>query len=146
MSIVVPPYVTHIGDKVFSGCANLRKVVLSKSIKKIGDEVFQDCEKLQKIYVDQENTYFKSIDGVLYDYSVSVLIKCPRQKKSVVIPDTVTSIKAGAFMYCSQITSIVVPPNVTYIGRFAFMFCTNLSYCLPSLREFHVEFFSIVQS
>ena len=126
MSIVVPPYVTHIGDKVFSGCANLRKVALSKSIKKIGDEVFQDCEKLQKIYVDQENTYFKSIDGVLYDYSVSVLIKCPRQKKSVVIPDTVTSIKAGAFMYCSQITSIVVPPNVTYIGRFAFMFCTNL--------------------
>ena len=46
--------------------------------------------------------------------------------KSVVIPDSVTSIGAGAFSRC-PLTSVTIPDSVTSIGESAFRGCKNLS-------------------
>ena len=47
--------------------------------------------------------------------------------KSVVIQKGVTSIGAGAFLGCSNLTSIMIPDSVTSIGGCAFIGCSNLT-------------------
>jgi hypothetical protein len=46
---------------------------------------------------------------------------------SVVIPDSVTSIGASAFLACSGLTSVNIPNSVTSIGVSAFAYCTGLT-------------------
>ena len=45
----------------------------------------------------------------------------------VMIPDSVTSIGAHAFYYCSSLTSVVIPDSVTSIGDWAFYWCSSLT-------------------
>ncbi len=47
--------------------------------------------------------------------------------KTVVIPDSVTSIGRWAFGYCESLTSVTIPDSVTSIGSCAFYDCTGLT-------------------
>lgn len=47
--------------------------------------------------------------------------------KSIIIPDSVTSIGDGAFALCSSLTSITIPNSVTSIGFGAFVCCSSLT-------------------
>lgn len=46
--------------------------------------------------------------------------------KSVIIPESVTSIGEGAFKDCSKLESITIPDSVTSIGDLAFLGCDSL--------------------
>lgn len=46
--------------------------------------------------------------------------------KSIEIPNTITTIGAGAFYHCSSLTSITIPNSVTSIGNSAISVCANL--------------------
>ncbi|MBQ9175974.1 MAG: leucine-rich repeat domain-containing protein, partial [Bacteroidaceae bacterium] len=47
--------------------------------------------------------------------------------KSIIIPNTVTTIGAGVFEH-SNIESIVLPSSVTYLGNHAFLDCNSLEF------------------
>ena len=46
--------------------------------------------------------------------------------KSITIPDSVTSIGDEAFWNCTGLKSITIPDSVTSIGMYAFSYCTVL--------------------
>jgi len=46
---------------------------------------------------------------------------------TIVLPNTLTSIKAGAFRSCSKLSSITIPSSVTKIESSAFASCTGLT-------------------
>ena len=46
--------------------------------------------------------------------------------KSLVIPDSVTCIGEGAFQYCESLNNLVIPDGVTSIGDHAFFSCESL--------------------
>ena len=47
--------------------------------------------------------------------------------KTIVIPESVTSIGQSAFSDCSSLTSITIPNSVTSIGQGAFQNCSGLT-------------------
>lgn len=47
--------------------------------------------------------------------------------KSVILPNSITSISYGAFQSCNGLTSIIIPNSVTSIKSFAFMSCSELN-------------------
>jgi exo-beta-1,3-glucanase (GH17 family) len=128
-SITIPDGVTSIGSGAFYGCSSLTNITIPDSVASIGSDAFYGCTSLESITVGEGNTAYKSIDGVLYDYSGRTLVCYPAGKNDseYFIPDGVTSIGGGAFSVCTQLESITIPDSVTSIREYAFDSCYNLA-------------------
>jgi hypothetical protein len=128
-SVIIPPSVTSIGRSTFIYCSRLTSIAIPSSVISIGYYAFGSCESLTSIAVDNRNPVYASINGVLFDKNIHILIQYPtgRNQRTYVIPSSVTSIGAYAFSQCSSLTSVTIPSSVTYIGSEAFPGCSSLT-------------------
>ena len=115
-SITIPKGVTSIGDYAFGDCSSLTSITLPESLTSIGEYVFSGCSSLQSIEVDEGNANYRSIDGVLFNKNVTMLISCPGGKAGAyTIPEGVTSIGVSAFSSCTSLQAIhsraITPPT-----------------------------------
>lgn len=101
------------------------------SVKSILGYAFEYCSSLTAIYVEEGNTVYKSIDGVLFTKSGQTLVQYPGGRSGAYdIPSGVTNIENYAFEYCSGLTGITFPAGVTSIGNNAFINCSGLTGAL----------------
>lgn len=126
LSVYIPSSVTTIGEGAFSWCENLLSVVIPSSVNNLASSAFLNCRGLMEIVVDNDNITYASVDGVLYNKDISVLIYSPTAKQTVDVPNTVNSIMANAFFCCMQLESVHLGNSITYIGDRAFDNCHNL--------------------
>jgi hypothetical protein len=95
-------------------------------VSSIGYGAFCWCSSLQEFSVSEVNENYTSVDGALYNKDISTMICCPGGKSGeFLVPETVTTIGAGAFERCESLTSIVIPA-VTSIESSAFFGCKSL--------------------
>ncbi|WP_279151074.1 leucine-rich repeat domain-containing protein [Muribaculum intestinale] len=126
-SVTIPNSVTSIGISAFYNCSGLTSVTIGNSVTSIGNSAFSNCSGLISIIVDESNPSFSSIEGILYNNDATTLIYCPITKKTVTIPNSVTSIGYSAFSGCSGLTSVTIPNSVTSIRERAFSGCSGLT-------------------
>jgi len=127
-SVTIPNSVTSIGDYAFYFCTGLTSITIPNSVTSIGVGAFWRCFGLIAINVDPENKFYASIDGVLFDKNLEVIIRYPEGKTGALsIPNSVTSIGYEAFRGCTGLTSVTIPNSVTSIGKLAFDSCTGLT-------------------
>lgn len=117
----------EIGKGAFSRCVSLASVNIPASVKDIGEYAFHGCDEIMGINVAEGNGSYVSVDGVLFDKSMKVLLKYPEASfiTDYTIPDGVNYIATGAFRN-SSVESLVVPESVSKIGYGAFENCTSL--------------------
>ena len=126
-SVTIPNTVQFLSDKTFAFCTGLVSVSIPSSVRTIDRGSFRGCTNLVRIDVDSANTRYASIDGVLFNNSVTELWRYPQAKQGPYrIPDSVTSIAADAFQECNGLTRVTIPPTVTVIGGSLFFRCTAL--------------------
>ena len=143
-SITVSDSVTTIGYRAFDVCDGLTTVNLGKKLSS-QEDAFHACSGLLNINVDSENTFYESVDGILYNEAMTVLVRYPlRRSGPFVVPDTVIVIGDVAFAHCTSLTDVTIPDSVTTIGYMAFNRCYGLtSLVLPdSLTSLGGEAFS----
>jgi hypothetical protein len=121
--------VTIITPAAFYGSAALTSVTIPASVTSIGDSAFYNCTGLTEILVNGDNSNYASVDGVLYNKGITVLIQYPKgnTRTSFTIPDSVTTIGLTAFYGSTALTTINFPSYVTSIGASAFGSCTGLT-------------------
>ncbi len=124
-SVTIPDSVTSIGSGAFYGCSELTSVTIPDSVTSIGSGALSECGCLTNIIVHAENTWYKSVHGMLLTKSGKTLIR--GINSDVSIPDGVTSIGYSAFSGCSDLTSVTIPDSVTSIGSDAFSGCSSLA-------------------
>ena len=127
--VTIPNSVTNIGGEAFRNCTRLTPMAISASVKSIGRNPFTGCDRLASLTVDAANpAYASSAAGVLFDKQKTCLISYSACKDgSYVIPDSVTSIGACAFVRCTNLTNVTIPNSVTSIGDCAFYDCSRLA-------------------
>ncbi len=134
--IDIPNALTSIGDYAFFGCASLTEINIPEKVTSIGDYAFSACTGLKKFEVAESNEYFCAKDGVLYSKDMTVLVAFPCGSSllpAFSVPESVTTISAGAFYGCTGLTSVTIPSSVTKIGAGAFRDCTGLiSLTIPN--------------
>ncbi len=122
-TIVMSDTITSIGREAFASCGALSGVTLSKNLQSISDRMFVYCTALQDIHIPAG---VDSIGSLVFEGS---------GLKSIVIPDTVTSISSYAFQGCSSLESVTLPDNATFtsIPEGLFFDCTALkNVTIPS--------------
>ena len=129
-SVTIGNGVTSIGLSAFLGCNGLTSVTIPDSVTSIGSDAFYNCSKLENIYITDIAAWCK-ISGIgnLMDYGSNnkKLYLNNELLTNLVIPDSVTSIGDGAFLYCSGLTSVTIGNCVTSIGLSAFLGCNGLT-------------------
>ena len=105
------PVTTIIGDALNSD--TLESVNIPASMSELYDRNFIGCNSLKSIHVDPGNQRYSSdANGVLYNKSGTVLIKCPQMYRDEFwISSTVEHISGLAFVDCTNLTSVSVNPK-----------------------------------
>ncbi len=121
--ITIPDSVIRIGPGAFSGCSVLTNIYIGAGVVDIGQNAFGWCENLVAITVDDDNSAFSSLVGVLFDKDRTLLIQYPRNKTgSYAIPEGVTAIGDSAFYGCRNLDAVTMPASLVTIGNYAFMY------------------------
>ena len=133
-SVIIPNSVDTIRSSAFEYCSSMKSITIPSSVASIGLWTFAFCDSLKSITVDQGNTHYCDIEGVLYTVNKDTLIAYPNGKgSSYSIPNSVTIIGNAAFVGCSDLTSVVIPNSVNSIIEWAFEYCNKMkSITIPS--------------
>lgn len=156
VSLSLPASLASLGRDAFRSCDLLGSITLGSAVATIGDGVFDDCPALTTIAVNAANPAFASVDGVLFDKSLSTLLRMPEGRAgayaipssvttvataalshaslaSVSLPASLGSVAQDAFYYATGLTEIEFPASVSTIGSWAFGGCVGLtSVAIPS--------------
>ena len=141
-SINIPDSVSYNGNTYFvtSICDNAFKksevntITIPSSITTISEYAFLNSSFLTSIAVDSHSQYFVTINGVLYNKTLSKIICCVRNiNGNITLPNTINSIGSYAFYNCGSLTSIDIPNSVSLVGDSVFCNCKGLtSIVLPN--------------
>lgn len=123
--------VTEIRKSSLGAYSKVRTISIPRGVKSIvtGENgVLLENSLLESFFVAENNEEFSSIDGVLFSKDKRTLICYPvgRKQKTYTIPDGVTEIRYGAFLYARWLETIEIPNSVTDIGLIAFAYCRAL--------------------
>lgn len=159
-SINLPSSVTCIGDMALYGCSSLTSIIINGEIS-IGEGAFYGCTSLtfniydNAEYLGNDTNRYLMLISTTSDLITSCTINKNCKKiaigafygcyrlRTVIIPNSVTSIGDWAFRYCSDLTSVTIPSSVTSIGYCVFEHCVSLnSFTIPNsgtytFEEFH---------
>ena len=132
--LIIPNGVTKIEDYAFESCINLTTVTIPTSVTDM-DYAFAGCEKISVAtlpatlleYFPKQNLTTVVINGGTCIPAYNGGFYNCKNLTSVTIPDSVTSIGAGAFSECEKLTTIRLPNSITEIPEYAFSKCKNLT-------------------
>jgi len=127
-SVNIPDSVTDIEDQAFFNCQSLSNVNISASVTSIGSDVFYGCRLLNQITVDENNEYYCSVNGILFNKDKTTLIAYPvgKMAEKFIVPDGVKKIDSSAFACGENLKTVVLPDSLTHIGNGAFYYCIYL--------------------
>lgn len=115
-------------DRVFSGCINLKEVILpdveSEWTGTIGEYAFQNCKALERVEL-----------GEGYGWIQPNAFRECYHLKEVVLPDTLESIDSYAFENCIHLEEINLPPHLKSLNNSAFEGCGFVMLKLPASLE-----------
>ena len=138
-SIVIPDSIVLLDTDAFRFCSKLTEIVIPKNVVYINPACFEGCSSLERIIVADENSYFKSVDGVLYTKDGSTLLFYPGARKydTLVIPEGLTNIEENAFSQAQYLKYVTIPEGyVKNSDARPFYNCTSIEQViLPSTTE-----------
>ena len=147
-SIVLPKFMTKIGNQAFCWCSDLTTVTIPSTITEIGDSAFFECVSITK-FVQTGSTATNKISsskrsgrsapssastasGGIYLPALTYLGEkafygC-KNVSAIKNLGSIKEIKELTFYRCSSLTAVNIPNSVTNIGKEAFKYCSSLEY------------------
>lgn len=110
----------------FEGSHRLERIEIPPSLTNLHDRPFPGCHNLTAIETSPDHPAFMSIDGVLFDRTMTTLLRFPSGKGGTYrIPEGTTDLRR-AFHQCARLTSVVFPTTLNKLYEYAFVECPRL--------------------
>lgn len=124
--VMLPNSLRHIGTMAFHDSV-ISEIHIPKRVETIGALAFCGIE-LEGIHVDEDNPWYSSQEGVLFNKNKTVLIQYPQGKRGHAyrMPETVTDIGVFGFWGIDELLQVEMPGQMTSIGPWAFEGCEHL--------------------
>lgn len=124
--LILPPNITKISYRAFSGCEQMKKIEIGENVKIIEDLAFEDCKKLKSVILSDkieyigkkafancniENLSHKLLiieNGLFYNEDKTQLICITNQRKELFLP---LSVKKIDDIYYSAVKKISLSEN-----------------------------------
>lgn len=124
--LILPPNITKISYRAFSGCEQMKKIEIGENVKIIEDLAFEDCKKLKTVILNDkieyigkkaftncniENLSHKLLtieNGLVYNEDKTQLICITNQRKELFLP---LSVKKIDDIYYSAVKKISLSEN-----------------------------------
>ena len=148
-SLIIPDNVTNIGSYAFYCCSNITLLIIPDGVANVGDGAFVDVPNIiYKGTLEGSPWGARCLNGVVDgwlvftdQYKTNLKVCAPAAAGEIIIPNSVTNIEEGAFLYCTNLTSITISNKVTKIGIRAFGGCSNLiaisfPFCVVSIGDY----------
>ena len=121
--------VKWIGYAAFRDCIGITSIVIPDSVISIAVSAFSGCTSLTEITVSPDNKNYSSVDGVLFNKDMSILVDYPagNNRSTYTVPDGVTQIVDSAFSGCTSLSKVKLSNNLTIIEAGTFRGCTSLT-------------------
>ena len=123
-----PDKVLSLGDWALQYCTSLETVYIPASVEFIDSWTFEKCYSLKNIVVSPENTHYRSIDGSLFSYDGTHLLRYASGQKvsSYCVPEGTVTIGSRAFDCSDNIVEVIFPDSLEAIYSWAFDDCRGL--------------------
>lgn len=146
VTLILPDGLESIGHGALNNCVSLGKIKIPSSVLEIGIDAFVGCTGTQfYIEVDDGNTKYSSVDGMLTDKAKTRLIQ-GRNIQALAVPAGIKYIEDFSFAACENIKTVVLPQSLETIGTGSFFSCTKLKFVdfsgATSLRNIGMNAFS----
>lgn len=123
--VYLPDRLEYLGAGAFSR-TNIRSIYIPR-LAQIGNNDLGNMGNCSEIIVDRDNRNYTTVNGALYDYNTTTLLRYPVQKKGdLIVPEGVKTIAANACNSCNGIYYAELPQSLHTIGNYAFAHCKNL--------------------
>ena len=127
--VIISDTVESIGNYAFYRCDKLKDIEFGSGLSNLGNYVLTYCTALEHIKVSENNDYFKTVDGILYNKEMTTLYKVPANCgiKSYEVPEGVVTLKKDSIGDVKTLTKINIPSSVKVVEDYAFDGCTGLT-------------------
>jgi hypothetical protein len=120
-SLTLPESVDSIGAAAFRDCHYLTEFTLPKGLRILDTTVFYGCYDLTKVTI---------LSPFLTEIPDDTFFKCT-SLSDITLPESITSLGAGAFYYTSNLSSLNIPNSVNKIGNQCFAASGITSIVIP---------------
>ncbi len=106
--VTIEPGLEEIGDWAFQK-NDMTEIFIPETVTTIQINAFANCRELTAIEVDEENTEYSSVGGMLLSKDGTRLYVCPAgYSGTAYIPSTVTTLNEYSFNKCRKITAFAI--------------------------------------
>lgn len=129
-NVVIPDSICGYNVIGIDGLGNnqIESLSLGANVTSVNVDELDKLTELKTISVAEDNKYLSSDSGILYNYGMTKLIRCPINytDSTVSVPNSVSVIATHAFNNCN-INNVVLSDNVSTIESYAFSDCANIA-------------------
>lgn len=101
-----------LGNYFLNDCPKLERITIDGEINGYGMYSLYDLPSLKEYVVTEENRYYSTIEGVLFNGLDLLRYPSAKIDKTYVVPESTAEISALAFNYMQNTTEVILPPNV----------------------------------
>lgn len=153
--------IVAVGDFTVVSDEYVQFIHIGKDVRYISESAFYYCKQLRAVFVDKENPYYCSVDGVLFTKDMKTLVLHPimngqwkveqgiaESPDTYVIPEGVENAGSYCFYKNTDLVHLTLPSTLKTIGNMSFFGCGKMwTVWLPEgLRSIGADAFSYCSS
>lgn len=106
------------------GAVKLKKLIVPASVKDLGS--FYGTTELSEVEIAEDNEYYSSDEGAIYNKNKTILVRCISQEESYTVKEGVKKLAENSFHNKKKLKELIISDSVETVAGLSIYLSTNL--------------------